>query len=105
MMRCIHKYISLLLLALFLFPLLEKEAHAIRHTEVAHCKAADKHFHELKHTCFICAFIVPVTTVPAQHNYDFSIYVSSALILSDSEAKIISAPKYFVSLRAPPMAA
>ena len=94
---------SAFLLTLFLFPLVEKEIHVLHHVESFHCKASDQHFHEQQHTCSICDFIVPVTIAPAQPVYDFSIYATSSFVISFREAKVISSPKYFVSLRAPPV--
>ncbi len=102
-MNLFRKYISISLLALFLFPLIEKEIHTLEHVDSFHCKASDKHFHELEHTCSICDFIVPVTIVPSEPGYDFSIFVSSSLLFFFDKTEIISAPEYFVSLRGPPV--
>jgi hypothetical protein len=96
---------ALSLLFLFLFPLVEKEVHGLQHVETFHCKASDKHFHEQQHSCPICDFIVPVTVAPSKADYDFSIYLSRSLSLFYVETKAVSSPKYFVSLRAPPIVA
>ena len=102
-MNLFRKYVSISLLALFLFPIIEKEIHTLQHVDSFHCKASDKHFHELQHNCSICDFIVPITTAPSQPNYDFNVYASSSQLFLSSEENLFSAPKYFVSLRAPPV--
>ena len=97
------RFLCFFLLSAFLFPAVVKEVHAVQHEETVHCKAADKHFHATEHNCSICAFVVPVTVAPSRLVYDFSISAFSGLVLSFYETKIISSPKYFVSLRAPPL--
>jgi hypothetical protein len=58
MLQPLKKYYSVLLLAIFLFPLAEKEVHALEHRSDFHCSSADQHFHELEHNCEICDFIL-----------------------------------------------
>ena len=100
--RC-KSILSAFLLLLFIFPLVEKEVHTLRHVEAFHCKATDKHFHEIQHACAICDFIVPVTTAPSKPDHDLNVYTSSSLILFYSETKVVSVTEYFPSLRAPPV--
>ena len=99
----LQSFFSAFVLALFLFPLVEKEVHAFQHADAFHCKATDKHFHEQEHSCPICDFIVPVGTAPSRAVYNFEVYASSSIVLPFSETKIFSSSKYFVSLRAPPV--
>jgi hypothetical protein len=56
MKETFKKYCSIIFLFLFLFPLVEKEIHAIEHADDVHCSASDKHFHELEHSCSICDY-------------------------------------------------
>ena len=104
LVNLLRKYISVSFLALFLFPLLEKEVHALEHADIFRCKASDQHFHELHPTCSVCDFIVPAATEPSRQDYDFSLCVSSSLLFCCNESTAGSAVKYFVSLRAPPAA-
>ena len=56
-MNTAKKYISLILLTLFLFPMVEKEVHTFQHASDSHCKSINKHFHKLEHSCGICDFV------------------------------------------------
>ncbi len=52
-----------LLLALFLFPQVQKGMHDFEHRHDTHCDAkAEQHLHPLEHVCSICDFSVPVST-------------------------------------------
>jgi hypothetical protein len=72
MLRSVQRYISCLLLALFLFPMVEKQLHAFEHAEEFHCTSTDKHFHDAEHSCEICDFTFSDST-PAPAIYAVSI--------------------------------
>ena len=51
------RFISLLVLSLFLFPLLEVGIHSYIHRNDTHCFEKSKnHFHALEHSCSICDY-------------------------------------------------
>ncbi len=56
MSQTIKKYFSVFFLMLFLFPIVEKEIHALEHAGDPHCISENKHFHNLEHNCGICDF-------------------------------------------------
>jgi hypothetical protein len=62
---------SIFLLFLFLFPLVEKEMHALEHADDFHCSSVDKHFHELEHSCSICDYTIPATLGSSNNSFHF----------------------------------
>ena len=76
MHKPIKKYFSLFFLFLFLFPLVEKEVHALQHNMDVHCTASDIHLHQLEHHCAICDFTVTDSNTPASSSYQLIIAVS-----------------------------
>ncbi len=98
------KYISLFFLSLFLFPLVEKEFHAIEHAYDVHCNATDKHFHELEHTCSICDYTITDSFSTPKNDIQFVISINHFEFVWD-EVNIYS-PSAFsdTPLRAPPVA-
>lgn len=51
-------YFSLSLLGLFLFPLVEKEIHALEHVDEFHCTSTVAHIHQHEHSCDLCDYTV-----------------------------------------------
>jgi hypothetical protein len=104
MRKELQKYLSLLLLVLFLFPMLEKQRHAFEHVADKHCTANEKHFHEEEHHCSICDFTITdsTTSTSAYRLQTLSIQQASFSVLPQS----IYFPDAFQSLpsRAPPVA-
>ncbi len=74
MKEILNRYCSIALLLLFLFPLVEKEIHAMEHMNDFHCTATDKHFHEQEHTCSLCDYSVPDSNELEISYYQFSTY-------------------------------
>lgn len=99
----LKKYGSLFLLLLFLFPLVEKQAHIYRHADDERCISADKHFHSQEHSCSICDYTLsgPCVIVDAEQ----IIILSSQLIFLKQFAESIYVPAAFQDLpsRAPPV--
>lgn len=53
----IRSFLAIFALMLFLFPLAEKEMHALDHHDDEHCAEHElMHLHEKDHVCFICDF-------------------------------------------------
>ena len=101
-MQALKKYLSLFLLLLFLFPLAEKELHALEHADEEHCTASDKHFHELEHNCHVCDFTLAKTD--ASPEAEFSFLVFSRNFVFRPFIQSVSSPSAFAYLpsRAPP---
>jgi hypothetical protein len=66
---------SLSFLLLFLFPLVEKQLHAMEHADDIHCNATDKHFHEAEHSCSICDYTFSDT--PSELKAEYSFFLST----------------------------
>ncbi len=58
MHKQVKKYFPVIFLFLFLFPMVEKEIHALEHSTDVHCSSYDFHFHDLEHNCSICDFTI-----------------------------------------------
>ena len=94
---------SILLLFLFLFPLVEKEVHALEHTDDVHCSSVDKHFHEIEHSCSICDYSVPDSNEPSLVNFSFRSF-SSNFVYEYSTKQLLAVPVFsYLPARAPPV--
>ena len=100
----LKKYISVFFLLLFLFPLIEKEAHAFEHITDTHCTANQKHFHSLEHHCILCDFISTDSNKPADAHYQFVRVAETFLFQSYTECVNIPDAFYNLPARAPPLA-
>ena len=75
MKKHIHKYLSVLVLLGFLFPMVQKGLHDLEHAGDVHCAVGgEKHFHAQEHVCYLCDHTVPVSSALVQYNIecDFS---------------------------------
>ncbi|MFY9308348.1 MAG: hypothetical protein WAQ28_04780 [Bacteroidia bacterium] len=71
MRKELQKYISIAVLLLFLFPMVEKQVHAFEHLSDKHCTANEKHFHELEHHCDVCVFTLGDSSPETGADYHF----------------------------------
>jgi hypothetical protein len=98
------KYLPLFFILLFLFPMVEKGMHDLEHGNDKHCRAKDKHFHELEHNCSVCDH----TTVDLSSSLpaDFVIIISAKQLLFCPFVESVNTPFAFQYLpaRAPPLA-
>jgi hypothetical protein len=99
----LKKYCSVFFLFLFLFPLAEKEMHALEHSSDAHCTASDIHLHSLEHHCAICDFTITDSDKPTDIAVHFILSVSSFSFQQLTES--VHTPSAFQDLpsRAPPI--
>lgn len=100
----LKKYLSLFLLVLFLFPMLEKGMHDFEHRGDIHCNAKDKHFHSLEHNCSVCDHTI--VDVSASLPTNLILVVTVKQLLFHPFVESIHAPGAFQYLpaRAPPIA-
>ena len=103
MKETFKKYCSIIFLFLFLFPLVEKEIHAIEHADDVHCSASDKHFHELEHSCSICDYTMPAALGSA--NNSFHVVFNEQIISFNLYTDCINIPTAYQDIpsRAPPI--
>lgn len=98
-----QRIFSFFLIAIFLFPQVEKAVHDFHHRNDFHCTSSDAHFHETEHHCHLCDYNVSLLT-PIQWP-DFSINYDHTFYQPLYPIKIgvyVSFPSYFFSLRGPP---
>jgi hypothetical protein len=100
----VKKYISYFFLFLFLFPTIEKQVHAFEHSTDVHCKATDKHFHTLEHSCTICEFTISNSDAAPETQLQF--IISAKQFTFHSFIAHVNKPAAFQDLpsRAPPVA-
>ena len=99
----IKKYFSLFFLFLFLFPMVEKEIHALEHKADIHCSATDKHFHSLEHNCSVCDFTNTNTITTPETSSEFIISANDFSFLPFIESSFTSSSFHLLPARAPPI--
>ncbi len=104
MSKIVKNYFAPILLALFLFPQVQKGMHDFEHRHGTHCDAkAVKHFHTLEHVCSICDFSVPVSTEFLTFCFNSLITVNEINFQIPVEKSINANFHYQVPPRAPPV--
>jgi hypothetical protein len=103
-MQKIRTYISVLMLALIVFPTLEKTMHEIGHLAGEHCAVKEIHFCVNEHHCNLCDYIFSASSTPPQDQNQINV------IFQDTESDLITlvsdgitSLKYSFSLRGPPL--
>lgn len=99
-----RSYISMLLLALLLSPIVEKAIHQFEHSKENHCEITGIHFCAKEHNCSICDYVFSSSNTPSS----FRVEVKSILAFPDySFPLFVNTPKTVAklsfSLRAPPV--
>jgi hypothetical protein len=102
-MQKVRSFISMLMLVLLLFPMVEKAMHEIEHSEDKHCGIKDTHFCESEHNCSICdyTFSSP-STAPNQQVQINTKRISIDRCIFGYISNETTSPKYSFSLRGPP---
>lgn len=93
---------AFLLLALFLFPGIEKEVHDWQHANDFHCTADIAHLHSSHHNCSLCDYIFPALADNLHQDVTFGDFTFKEAKIVCVEALFYHSPTYFVSLRGPP---
>lgn len=69
MIKHIKKYLSLFLLALLLFPVLEKTSHELEHLKEKHCSGKGLHYCASENNCHVCDYVFSkANTPPTDYN-------------------------------------
>ena len=94
----------MLMLALLLFPMVEKVVHELGHLNDEHCGVKDLHFCQAEHSCSICDYTFSSPSTPPKDQKQFDLI----LISTDSSgfgfiSNTTTSPKYTFSLRGPPV--
>lgn len=99
-----NKYISFLLLFIFLFPFIEKEIHTVLHKDDTHCDIkTEQHYHEKEHKCSICDFNI-TTSFTLSHFTSYTLLQSANDFILGFHKEIFTAAAFcYFSLRAPPL--
>jgi hypothetical protein len=97
------KYISFLLLFLFVFPQIEKEIHSLKHSNDAHCLVKSEfHFHEKEHSCSLCDYTNNLSNSPEITSYKILLTTHSTSYQLYTTQVNLTQPDYQFPLRAPP---
>jgi len=100
-----RKYAALFLLALFVFPFVEKGIHDLDHAKDTHCYVKNStHFHTNEHHCEVCDFNVSITSDPEYLNYELTHVQCKTLNFYFYKNDFLLAPAFSFSLRGPPVA-
>jgi hypothetical protein len=103
-MQKFRSYISMLMMALLLFPMVEKAVHEYGHSDDEHCGVKDTHFCEVEHHCSICDYTFSSPTGSPECVYDLEdALLSENVSLPVFESNTTTSPKYTFSLRGPPV--
>ena len=103
-MQKIRSYISLLLLAVMLFPLIEKVSHQLEHADENHCGKKELHFCAKEHNCKICDYVFSSIDEPLGYHYE--IKGKTKVVTIDFQIitpSITSSPNLSYLLRGPPI--
>lgn len=65
-MNKLKPYLSVLMLALLLFPLGKKAVHEFGHLSEVHCSDHEKHYCAVEHTCQLCDYVFSSQAMPPE---------------------------------------
>lgn len=101
----IKKYVSLILLGVFLIPFPIKDWHDIEHEYDFHCKAkSEKHIHKLSHHCALCDLEFPISDTPENFDKPVPLLEYFYPVSINFEQPLLSNVRHIIFLRAPPVA-
>jgi hypothetical protein len=104
MHKQLKKILSIFLLFLFLFPMVQKELHAYEHKNDFHCNSTDKHIHSIEHTCGICDFAIFDSTLNSSVPFTIITSEKHFLYIEYAENHNFSYCSQQLPPRAPPVA-
>ena len=103
MFNRLKKYISLIILAAFLFPLIVEHAHSFQHHNENLCiERQTLHFHQTEHHCLICDYIPAAKNEPDNRGYSLLTFAFSDHFPDSSPCFAANQYRFHYSLRAPP---
>lgn len=103
-MQKLRSYISMIMMALLILPMVEKAIHEIEHLDDKRCGIKETHFCEVEHSCNICdyTFSSP-STIPKYPNQLDIILISTDYSVFGYTSNSTKSQKYTFSLRGPPV--
>ncbi len=101
-MQKLKNIIAILLLAVFLFPVVESEIHNFSHINDLHFSSSLDHFSAEKHPCNLCDFTFGYTGAISFNQHDFVFSDLCTLNYFFLNNNLLPPLNYFNSLRAPP---
>jgi len=100
----LKKYLSILFLALLLFPVIEKTSHELEHLHQTHCSSQGLHYCASENTCDVCDYVFSnSSTPPTQQNNLNVILIQTQYHYAGFISNEIKTTKYTFSLRGPPV--
>jgi hypothetical protein len=102
-MKIIRKYLPLLVVALLLFPLVEKAVHDRGHFNEEHCELKDTHYCNVEHNCSLCDYVFSSPSNQPIAKYKIVVFSQILIIIIlFLVLNTIVSPKYTFTLRGPP---
>lgn len=103
MLSGLKRFISLLTLVVFLFPLVVEEVHTYEHRHDTHCtETGETHLHELEHHCKICDFVPLLSDKPVPHQFIGCAFNFIQPVIHFYQSTALEQHKFNYSLRGPP---
>lgn len=100
----VYSYITFLMLALTVFPVVEKLHHELGHLSEEHCGSTELHYCEAEHSCDICDYIFSATATPPENTNELNLFAAAENEVAVQIVSNTKTPKkYILSLRGPPV--
>ncbi|HNQ61753.1 MAG TPA: hypothetical protein PKJ62_05135 [Bacteroidia bacterium] len=96
------KYLSLLFLGLFLFPLISEQVHIYEHSNDERCSTKGTHYCISDHHCTLCDFVQLTSCDPKSEGDTQLIFAYSVPFVEFYQSVVLSQNSFNFSLRAPP---
>jgi hypothetical protein len=92
------------MLALLIFPMVDKALHDLGHLNDDHCGVKETHYCQTEHICSICDYIFSSSNTPPNTHEQLNMF----LVYSENYASVLisnttTSPKFKLSLRGPPL--
>lgn len=101
----LRSFISVLFLALLLFPMAEKARHDLEHLKDVRCGVLETHFCKAEHNCELCDYIFGSAGIPPRAQEQPALFlVQTGDICSFYEPDSPGSAHIELSLRGPPLA-
>lgn len=100
--KMLRSIISLFMIALLVFPIVEKLEHELDHLTVEHCTVEGLHFCESEHTCSVCDYVISPSGL-IQNFSELKLHLTfTAAYKALQITPIFSRPIHHPQLRGPP---
>lgn len=103
-MQKLKAYISILMLVLLLFPIVETMHHELENLQDEHCGETETHYCPKEHSCDLCDYVFAASTTPPKNNTSLNVTIlESDYSFVAIKSQFVSQTKFTFSLRGPPV--